>query len=460
MKYIHIIISIMVINFLLSLYFLSDMITFDGTYYLRYNSWSSSFPFGYPLIVSFFKIFISNEVLAGGFATAFFGSALLYPLSQILIHLFSKKIGMLLLLIAMLNPVVLYYSSVTYSELPFFFFLIFSLWMYYKDKQFLAVLFASISYLIRPEGLIFAIGYIIIFTIKDRKWKGLLIATLLSILLLFMVENHSRKGEWIISSKTSNINLKVVDNWRMNEEIRHSSDVPTIYELTQNTIKQYPKRFLITLNLIKESSTLPLVIIGTIGLLSRINILWLFVFQLLLTPLAGMNMPLRLGLPYFYALLIGSGFLIQKSKKKIQASIIFVILVSIFFIPNLKYLSQPVDSDFSYIECKKVGLLLKDIMEDAIVMDRKPYVAFYSNAGKYIEIPTGSINDVFLSIQKNNVDFLVLSERVIKIFRPNLIPLLTIEEQIVEKYLTTIYNDININKGFGIRIYKIKRNLK
>ena len=159
-------------------------------------------------------------------------------------------------------------------------------------------------------------------------------------------------------------------------------------------------------------------------------------------------MSLRFGLPYFYALLIGSGFLIQKFK----SGIVVVALIGIFFIPNLKYLSQPIDSDFSYVECKKAGLALRDIIpKDAIVMDRKPYVTFYSNAGKYIEIPTGSINDVYLSAKKNDVDYLVLSERIVMIFRPNLMPLLTVEEHIIEQFLTTVYND------FGTRVYKIRR---
>ncbi|MFC1786039.1 hypothetical protein ACFLZA_01585, partial [Candidatus Neomarinimicrobiota bacterium] len=283
------------------------MVTFDGTYYIRYyngdNSWLSSFPFGYPLIIKFFKLIISEEVLAAGIAVAIFGSALLFPLSQILNHLFSKKVGLLLLLVAAFNPVVLYYSSVTYSELPFLFFLIFSLWMYFKNNQFLAVLFASISYLIRPEGLIFAIGYTIIFFIKDRQWKNLFITTLIisSILLLFMVENHSRNGEWAISSKISNINLNNIDDWKMNEETRHSGDIPTISELTKNIANQYPKRFFALLKSINISSTWLLVIIGLIGLVIRKNILWLFILQLFLTPLSGMNPSLRFGLPYFYA---------------------------------------------------------------------------------------------------------------------------------------------------------------
>ncbi len=462
------IVPILLINFLISLYLLNihNMVTFDGTFYIRYyngdNSWLGPFPFGYPLIIGFFKFFISDEVFAASLAVAFFGSALLVPLSQILIHLFSKRIGLLLLLVAAFNPVVLYYSSVTYSEIPYLFFLIFSLWMYFKNKQFLAVLFASISYLIRPEGLIFAVAYAIIFFIKDRQWKNLLITTsiIISILLLFMVGNHSRKGEWAVTSKFSNINLLKIDDWKMNEELRSSDDSMTGSELTLNLVDQYPKRLLALLNYIAISSTWPLVIIGLIGLLLRLNIFWLFILQLLLTPMSGTNMALRLGLPYFYVLLIVSGFLIKRisPKQGIKFTIIFISLIGILFIPNLKYLLQPAlnDNDFNFVETKGVGLFIKGtIPEDAVIMDRKPYVTFYSGAGKYIEIPTGSINEVFLSIQKNNVDFLVLSERIISTFRPNLIPLLTEQEQNVNPFLTTVYNDLDENKGFGTRIYKV-----
>ncbi len=467
---IFIIIIISLINFLISLYSLNihNMVTFDGTFYIRYyngdNSWLSPFPFGYPLIISFFKLIISEEVLAAGLAVAFFGSLLLVPLSQILIHLFSKKIGLLLLLVAAFNPIVLYYSSVTYSEMPYLFFLVFSFWMYLKNKQFLAVLFASISYLIRPEGLIFAVAYAIIFFIKDRRWKNLLAATLIisSILLLFMFENHSRNGEWSISSKFSNLKIYDINNWTENEELRYVKDESTNQELIQNLLDQYPKRLTVLFNYIKNSSTWPITILGFIGLLWRPNIFWVFIVPLVFTPLSGANMSLRYGLPYFYALLVGSGLLIEKisSRQKLKLTITFISLISIVFIFNLKYLLQPAisDPDFYYDEWKGVGLFLKGVMpEDAIIMDRKPYLAFYSNAGKYIVIPAGSFNDVILSIQENDVDFLILSERTIKIFRPNLIPLLYLKEQHVKPFLTTVYDDIKENKGLGTRIYKINK---
>jgi len=135
----HLVIPIILVNFLISLYFLNQqsIVTFDGTYYIRYFNgdypWMGPFPFGYPLIISFFKLFISDEVIAARLVTAMFGSALLYPLPQVFMRLFSEKTG-LLLAIAAVNPVVIRYSTLTFSDLPYLFFLMFSMWMFLEKK--------------------------------------------------------------------------------------------------------------------------------------------------------------------------------------------------------------------------------------------------------------------------------------------------------------------------------------
>lgn len=295
----HLVIPIILVNFIISLYFLNQqsMVTFDGTYYIRYFNgdypWMGPFPFGYPLFISFFKLFITDEVLAARLVTAMLGSALLYPLSQVFMRLFSEKIG-LLLAIAAMNPVVIRYSTLTFSDLPYLFFLMFSMWMFLEKKLLPAVMLASVSYLIRPEGLIFAAGYTIIFFIKERDWRVMLYASsiILSLMLVFAVENYSRKGVWSISSKASNIKLYDIKDWRKSEELKFSDREPTKTEIAQNVLKQYPKRLMVLLNHIKTSSTWPIAIIGLIGLIRRPNVFWLFFVQLLMTPLSGANMSL------------------------------------------------------------------------------------------------------------------------------------------------------------------------
>ena len=465
----HLVIPIILVNFIISLYFLNQqsMITFDGTYYIRYFNgdypWMGPFPFGYPLFISFFKLFITDEVLAARLVTAMLGSALLYPLSQVFMRLFSEKIG-LLLAIAAINPVVIRYSTLTFSDLPYLFFLMFSMWMFLEKKLLPAVMLASVSYLIRPEGLIFAAGYTIIFFIKERDWRVMLYACsiILSLMLVFAVENYSRKGVWSISSKASNIKLYDIKDWRKSEEWKFSGREPTKVEIAQNVLEQYPKRLMVLLNHIKTSSTWPIAIIGLIGLIWRPNVFWLFFVQLLMTPLSGANMSLRYGLPYFYPLLVGCGFFLKSFNKHIDMKLTtaFAAVVGVAFLFNLKYLRQPelTTPDNKFFELKEVGLHLKGkIPEDAVIMDRKPYFAFYSKGSKYVSIPTASINEVIKTSLSDNVDYLVLSERIVKIFRPKLIPLLNIREQNFGPYLTTFYDDTKQRKGYGIRIYKINK---
>ena len=138
----------------------------------------------------------------------------------------------------------------------------------------------------------------------------------------------------------------------------------------------------------------------------------------------------------------------------------FAAVVGVAFLFNLKYLRQPelTTPDNNFFELKQVGLHLKGkIPEDAVIMDRKPYFTFYAKVSKYVRIPAASINDVIKSSLSNDVDYLVLSERVVKIFRPNLIPLLNSKEQNIGPYLTSFYDDTKRRKGYGVRIFKINK---
>ena len=465
----HLVIPILLVNFLISLYFLNqqNIVTFDGTYYIRYFNgdypWMGPFPFGYPLIISFFKLFISDEVIAARLVTAMFGSALLYPLSQVFMRLFSEKTG-LLLAIAAVNPVVIRYSTLTFSDLPYLFFLMFSMWMFLEKRLLPAVTLASVSYLIRPEGLIFAAGYTIIFLVKEKDLRVTFYACsiILSLILVFAVENYSRKGVWSISSKASNIKIYDINDWRKSKKLKFSDIEPTKMEIAQSVLKQYPDKLMILLDYIKTSSTFPIAIIGLIGLVRRPNIFWLFFVQLLITPLSGANMSLRYGLPYFYPLLVGCGFFLNSFNKRVDLKLItaFVAVVGVVFLFNLKYLRQLelTTPDNNFFELKEVGLHLRGkIPKDAVIMDRKPYFAFYSNGGKYVSIPPASINEVIKTSLSNNVDYLVLSERIVKIFRPKLIPLLNIKKKNFGPYLTTFYDDTKLRRGYGVKIYKINK---
>ena len=465
----HLVIPILLVNFLISLYFLNqqNIVTFDGTYYIRYFNgdypWMGPFPFGYPLIISFFKLFISDEVIAARLVTAMFGSALLYPLSQVFMRLFSEKTG-LLLAIAAVNPVVIRYSTLTFSDLPYLFFLMFSMWMFLEKRLLPAVTLASVSYLIRPEGLIFAAGYTIIFLVKEKDLRVTFYACsiILSLILVFAVENYSRKGVWSISSKASNIKIYDINDWRKSKKLKFSDIEPTKMEIAQSVLKQYPDKLMILLDYIKTSSTFPIAIIGLLGLVRRPNIFWLFFVQLLITPLSGANMSLRYGLPYFYPLLVGCGFFLNSFNKRVDMKLItaFAAVVGVVFLFNLKYLRQPelTTPDNKFFELKEVGLHLRGkIPKDAVIMDRKPYFAFYSNGGKYVSIPPASINEVIKTSLSNNVDYLVLSERIVKIFRPKLIPLLNIKKKNFGPYLTTFYDDTKLRRGYGVKIYKINK---
>lgn len=458
--------GIIFIAFILRLVLINDlkMVIYDGVYYIRYffgdKSWPGPFPFGYPLLIQIAHAVISDEVIAARIVSVVLGSLLIIPLYKLLRGIASIQLAAILALVVALNPILIHYSTVCLSDIPYIFFWLLGFYYYYRGKIVHAVASESIAYFIRPEGLIYAVFFLLIYFIRSRHFRNFLYGSLVLAvaLLAFTLHTHAKTDKWTLATKTGNIKVFYIDNWQKSEKLKGQEF--SIDEVLVNLRDQYPKRVSLLNGYIAKISTLPIVIIGLLGLLRKPSIYWLLLIQYILTPLSGANMDVRYGLPYFFMLIIGTGlfFFYYPPLHKYKYSV--VLLGALVVIINLKYLQDKslLTPDESLIELKAIGLRLKESgYSNHKFMDRKPYTSFYAGAEQFTEYPIGTIRDVYNKAIEDSVDILVMHEKIIRIFRPNLTPLLYVPDSLVSPMFETIYNDITVRKDAGIRLYKVKQ---
>jgi hypothetical protein len=93
---------------------------------------------------------------------------------------------------------------------------------------------------------------------------------------------------------------------------------------------------------------------------------------------------------------------------------------------------------------------------DAIVMDRKPYVAFYAERRYWVtpDLPYDQLIDTAI---RDRVRYLVIDENVTRVFRPQLLPLIhDPKARDRESRLEMVYAGGHF-KGWGIGIFRVLR---
>jgi hypothetical protein len=87
-------------------------------------------------------------------------------------------------------------------------------------------------------------------------------------------------------------------------------------------------------------------------------------------------------------------------------------------------------------------------------LDRKPYTAFYAG-GRYAQIPNEPPDTILAFARRAGARFLVLGERAVYVFRPQLKPLLYAGDSAAGALgLRTVYVNA-LHTGNGVRILEI-----
>ena len=257
-------------------------------------------------------------------------------------------------------------------------------------------------------------------------------------------------GAWTLTPKTQNI--KVLDlDWRVNvNKEKIAQDTTTTLQVIQSTISLFPDRFLEYSKLLLKYAGIPLVLVGLFGIFRNRNMLISGLIIFLLLPLFGMNVYNRFMLPYIPLLAIFT-LISLKNIKRIEVIYLICCIIMLGVLPIYDEITQPEEK---LTELREAGLAISSIVKKAdILLDRKPYTAFYAG-GRYRQIPNEPLDTVVVFCRRTNAQFLVLAERVVGVFRPQLRPLLYDDAVCRFNKLETVYSHA-LQTGYGVKILKI-----
>jgi 4-amino-4-deoxy-L-arabinose transferase-like glycosyltransferase len=205
-----------------------EVIHNDGTGYVRHakqilaGNWGEgkSGPV-YPAFIVLAYSFIRNYELAGIWVSAIFGTLLVLPVFYLGRTIFNEKVGIISALVATVHPFLYKYSGSVLTESIYSFFIVTSVlfgWYAFNRGKFhqilLFSLFASLTYLTRPEG----VGILFVFCVwtllvnppnRKRAWRkraGVIFLSIFCFLLFsspYLIQLRKELGSWQISKKAT-----------------------------------------------------------------------------------------------------------------------------------------------------------------------------------------------------------------------------------------------------------------
>ncbi len=498
-KHSHLIILlfILILAFLPRFYFFSQegFVTTDGVQYLlsgknlvetgKYEIFGSPqllFPPGYSLAVGIADIFFNNLVFSArfvSFAAGFLSVYLFYLVGK---EFYNKETGLLASFFAATLHLSIIISKETWSESLHIFFVLTTIYLYLKltknYKVFLAILLGfsiGITYLIRPEGIIFLLLAVIFLFQRPNglKFKKAFAGSSVIALTFFIVAApylyflYQNTGKLCLTVKAkpnliagiildgkdmgdmnrNDINFyeKVFSNYdeetnsmKLPEEFANVSVEETVSNNQNEFLKRYIRGFLSEIKVLINQylfsiSLIPIFalfifLFKTKKLSGEIFILSLFpAILLLMFPAFHLESRYLLQVMVFIILLSSLGLSIKsKSVLNIKGfkfpsalflkilKALIIILVFCNFIAVCIWSSRKLP-DYP-LEHKLAGEYLKNNSdyspEKSVIMSRKPYVSFYAENKKGgVPVPYTSSENILRFAKARNVSYIVIDER-------------------------------------------------
>ena len=498
-KHSHLIILlfILILAFFSRFYFFSQegFVTTDGVQYIlsgknlietgKYEIFGSPqliFPPGYSLAIGIADIFFDNSVFSARFISFIAGFLSVYLFYLVGKELYNKKTGLLASFFAATLHSSVVISKETWSESLHILFVLMTVYLYLKltknYKVSSAVLLGfsiSITYLIRPEGIIFLVLAVIFLFQKPSglKFKKAFAGSSIIVLTFFIVAApylyflYQNTGKLCLTAKAKpnliagiildgkdmgDMNRNDVDFYektfsnydeetnsiKLPEEFANISAERTVFNNPNEFLKRYVKGILAEIKMLFKGYSFDIFLIPIFALFifsfkkrklsKEIFILSLFpVILLLMFPAFHLESRYLLQVMVFIILLSSLGLSIKsKSVLGIKGfrfpSALFlkvlrflvIALVSYNFIGDCKYYLYHMPN--YPFEHKLAGEYLKNSSdyspEKSIIMSRKPFVSFYAESKKGgVSIPYTSSENILKFAKARNVSYIVIDGR-------------------------------------------------
>jgi Dolichyl-phosphate-mannose-protein mannosyltransferase len=432
-------------------------VQWDGAYYINYfrdSDWQSVFHPGYSIFIELARLVIPDGVRAAQLVSVVAGSLLPIPLYILARHFLKPSLSLLAVLVVVCNPLIVRFGVMTMTESLFILVEVSLFAAFLKNKPIFFGLLGGLGYLIRPEGIIpvvILISYSL-FKHKVRTPLLLMIGCFIIITAPYIVYLRIQTGNWTLSAKTMNLRVWERD-WRINVS-HEATDSPSysLRERIDSGLKNYPARILEYGRKIIKYAGIPILLLGLIGMIKHRNVLIAAMPMLLLLPIFGLDPSERFLIPYLPFLVLFA-FLLLASWENHILKYAVVLLLIVGYLPTAAYAITPEEG---ITEFCKAGMDMKFITNSSdIFVDRKPFTAFYAG-GKYLPMPNDPVDSILAFCRKNNARFLVVSARVVRVFRPQLNFLLYSDTVLNRLNLKTAYVR-DLDSGYGIRIIEVSK---
>ncbi|HEX7878619.1 MAG TPA: hypothetical protein VF720_04385 [Candidatus Eisenbacteria bacterium] len=480
-----------------------SIVTVDGTSYIRLArdlmggaEYLTVQPPGYPVMMMPFLLGADVEGVLAARVTALLAGIGAMLLFGLLARRLVSRWGWLAFGLAFATtPILVRYSIVTMSEMPYLLWTAAALLAASHGRWWLAGAFGAAAFHVRPEGMFLVGGLALAAGRRPRAWLGLFSGLVLLGFLPAMIYNHAQSGSWSLTLKDTNI---VADTPVQNESIRAVERDPAkpdtgltarLSQFAGVSLRVWPGRFVAEMKNMARAVGWPWLVAALAGLFLVIRrstrpaappgptdpdaaiadprppppgrLLAAGLIQLLVVPLFGGVAPVpRLIVPVLpFVLLLGLiaiDNLVRRDRR--LGAIAAMAAAAAWFVaalPEAKALR--LQEDGYYPELVRAGRELRGILPaEALVMDRKPYTAFYAGT-RFEQVPFGSYHATIEAIQRMGGDYLVVDEAVAEVFRPDLMPLVGDSFTMLnEARLQPIWFDPSLQRRHTA-VYRIRR---
>ena len=448
-------------------------ITVDGTEYVRFaealragRAFVSIFPPGYPALIALARLLVFDRVLAAALVSLACGVLLVWPVWWLGRRALGARWAALPVLAVALHPVLAVFSAVSMSESAYFLALYGGLALAAAARGLPAGLAMGVAFAIRPEALVpagaLAAGG------AERAFRGslrprpawLAAAGFLLVAVPCWLWFHATLGGWTVTPKLGALRPTVTD-WRLDEPRLSPAPAPrggglgTLAHATAVAVRQYPSNALGHGRSLLRLWPAPLLLLSLAGLARRRDLEAVPLLHLVALPLLGLSAQPRFVLGAVPALAILAVIPLTATHGRWRMGLSALALVGAAWggASLGRDLATPFDG---WIDAhRNAGVWLSGVAPPgAIVMDRKPWVAFYAHCG-YRVTPDEPYETLVGAAVRDGVRYLVVDQKVAEVFRSQLEPLLYDEGfRDREQRLELIYVGGRV-AGYGIGIFRV-----
>jgi hypothetical protein len=450
-------------------------VTVDGSEYIRFaesllrgESFRSIFPPGYPALVALARLLTPDRVGAAAAVSIVCGALLPWPVWVLARRAVGGWAWVPALAVA-LHPGLMRISTVTMSDSAYFLALYGALALA-ASRPWAAGLVVGAGFATRPEALLPAAVLALCGIVAARRGSlraGVLAAAAGGFLLAAVpcwLYVHATLGEWTLTPKTT-VALAATEDWRQAEshigapatrEPRGLAD--RLRRYGPESLREYPARALRYGRLLLDQWPAPLLLLSLLGLVRRRGLEAIPLLHLIALPLLAVSAQPRFVLGAVPALAVLATVPFVTARRGAWTGVLVALAVA-GSAWRARTAARELTTTFeAYMGAERdAGEWLAGVSDPGDrVMDRKPPVAFYAERAYWV-IPDKPYEEIIQYALRERIRYLVLEEGVVRIFRPQLAPLLyDAAFRVREHRLQMVYFGGH-DKGYGVVIFRFLR---